>query len=96
MRFGFTVELAQIPAHQSLWGMVDGKYLDVTYVEFTIEDRGEGADQGMTHLQFLTVYRLSTPVNGYARAWIDFLLSDFQRYILKIVSSRASLVASAI
>lgn len=62
-----------------------GDHLQVQWVEYRIE--ALSAEQVRLHLT--SRYALATPVNLYAAAWVDFLLSDFQYYILDVVTGRA-------
>jgi hypothetical protein len=68
-----------------LWSDVAGEHLQVQWVEYRIE----GATEGQVRLHLTSHYALSTPVNLYATGWVDFLLGDFQYYILGIVKRRA-------
>jgi hypothetical protein len=84
-RYGFSVELDMAtPLPSAIWQAVEGNHFDVTHVAYTLESTPDG-----TLLRLATNYRLETPVNGYAAAWMDFLLGDFESYILEIVKRRA-------
>jgi hypothetical protein len=85
-RYRFGVKLdADGSQHTPLWSDVAGKHLHVQWVEYQIEKLSE--DQVRLHLT--SHYVLETPVNPYAALWVDFLLGDFQHYILEIVAARA-------
>jgi hypothetical protein len=60
-------------------------HLQVQWVEYEIEKLSEHA----VRLHLTSRYALETPINPYAEAWVNFLLSDFQDYILNIVTARA-------
>jgi hypothetical protein len=64
---------------------VAGEHLQVEWVEYRIEPLSDD----LVRLHLTSRYRLETPVNPYAALWVDFLLSDFQTYILDIVTGRA-------
>ena len=68
-----------------LWGAVSGDHLKVEWVEYRLEP----VQEGEIRLYLTTRYALTTPLNPYAVRWVDFLLSDFQRYILQVVKGRA-------
>jgi hypothetical protein len=68
-----------------LWSDVAGEHLQVQWVEYRIEP----ISGHLVRLHLTSRYALATPVNPYASAWVDFLLRDFQHYILDIVTGRA-------
>jgi hypothetical protein len=68
-----------------LWSDVAGEHLRVEWVEYQIEP----ISRDLVRLHLTSRYALATPVNLYALAWVDFLLSDFQYYILDVVTGRA-------
>jgi hypothetical protein len=68
-----------------LWSDVAGEHLQVEWVEYQIEP----ISSELVRLHLTSRYALATPVNLYASAWVDFLLSDFQYYILDVVTGRA-------
>lgn len=84
-RYRFAVDLDTHSLPSPLWRAVDSKYLDIQYVEYWMEPQSDGS----VTLHLDSAYRLSTPFNPYAGRWIDFLLRDFQTYILQIVKERA-------
>jgi hypothetical protein len=85
-RYRFGVELdPERGQHTPLWSDVAGEHLHVQWVEYRIEQIS--AEQVRLHLT--SRYALETPINPYAVLWVDFLLSDFQQYILEIVTERA-------
>jgi hypothetical protein len=85
-RYVFSVELdpgAELPSE--LWHAVESEHFDVLEVAFWLEP--VTGDEFVLHLS--STYRLSTQLNGYARLWLDFLLSDFQQFILEVIKHRA-------
>lgn len=83
--FSFEVHVdpqATIPAPL---GAVGGKYFDVRQVGFTLE----ALSGGRTLLRLSSIHRVSTHFNFYAGLWTDFLMQDFQRYILGVLQARA-------
>lgn len=83
-RFGVLLD-PESGQHTPLWSDVAGEHLHVQWVEYRIEPLSEK----QVKLYLTSRYALETPVNPYAAAWVDFLLSDFQSYILEIVTNRA-------
>lgn len=83
-RFGVQLD-PESGQHTPLWSDVAGEHLHVQWVEYRIEKLSEA----QVRLHLTSRYALETPVNPYAAAWVDFLLSDFQHYILDVVVGRA-------
>ncbi len=83
-RFGVLLD-PESGQHTPLWSDVAGEHLHVQWVEYRIEPLSEN----QVRLHLTSRYVLETPVNPYAAAWVDFLLADFQHYILDIVTARA-------
>lgn len=88
-RYAFEVHLdPNAPLPSPLWRAADDNdHLDIQRVEYEVEPQSDGAV--VLHLR--TTYRLATPFNPYSGRWIDFLLADFEAYILRIVKARAEL-----
>jgi hypothetical protein len=82
-RFRVDLDPASLPS--PLWQAAEGRALDVQHVEYRVESQADGGV--LLHLE--SRYRLATPINTYAGLWMDFLLDDFQRYILDVVKGRA-------
>ncbi len=82
-RFDVEVDPDSLPS--PLWRAVEGKHLDVQDVEYRIEPM----DGGKVQLHLTSRYQLATTLNPYAGLWLDFLLRDFQGYILDVVAERA-------
>ena len=83
-RFGVLLD-PESGQHTPLWSDVAGEHLHVQWVEYRIEPLSES----QVRLHLTSRYALETPVNPYAAVWVDFLLGDFQQYILDIVTARA-------
>ncbi len=85
-RYRFDVELdpARVQA-TPLWTAVASNHVDVQWVEYVIEPLGPA----WVRLHLMSQYTLTSPVNGYATVWIDFVLRDFQQYILRVVGTCA-------
>jgi hypothetical protein len=83
-RFGVLLD-AESGQHTPLWSDVAGEHLHVQWVEYRVEKLSEQ----QVRLHLTSRYALQTPINPYAVLWVDFLLSDFQHYILDIVTARA-------
>lgn len=83
-RFGVVID-PDGGQHLPLWSDVAGEHLQVQWVEYRVEPL---SDQ-QVRLHLTSRYALQTPMNGYSVMWVDFLLGDFQQYILDIVVARA-------
>jgi hypothetical protein len=85
-RYRFAVQLDPESGQGTpLWSDVAGEHLQVQWVEYRIEPLAEN----QVRLHLTSRYALETPLNPYAAAWTDFLLRDFQHYILDVVTARA-------
>ena len=67
---------------------VGGPYFDVLQGHYEIEVLGPK----QVRLNLSSTHRLSTHYNFYASWWTDFIMSDIQSYILKIIKRRAEKV----
>jgi hypothetical protein len=86
-RYRFGVKLDPTTGqHTPLWSDVAGEHLQVLWVEYRLEP----LSPTQTRLSLTSRYAPETPVNAYSALWVDFLLSDFQQYILDIVTARAT------
>lgn len=83
-RFGVVLD-PESGQHTPLWSDVAGEHLQVQWVEYRVEPL---SDQ-QVRLHLTSRYALQTPMNAYSAMWVDFLLGDFQQYILDIVTARA-------
>jgi len=85
-RYRFGVNLDRGSGQQTpLWSDVASEHLHVLWVEYQIQPLSDK----QVRLDLTSHYALQTPVNPYAALWVDFLLGDFQHYILDIVTARA-------
>ncbi|MBI3158113.1 MAG: hypothetical protein HYZ26_00755 [Chloroflexi bacterium] len=64
---------------------IGGPLFDMVDDGYVIEDLGHG----QVRLHLYSSYRLSTRINPYAAAWLDFLLADIQGYILGVEKARS-------
>ena len=64
---------------------IGGKYFDILNGTYWIEPVGE--DTVILHLS--SEHRLSTHFNAYGGLWTDYVMSDLQMYILRIIRTRA-------
>jgi hypothetical protein len=64
--------------------IIGGKYFDVLSGTYSIEDIGHG--DVILHLS--SEQRLSTRFNFYSHFWTEYLMSDLQNYILRIIKNR--------
>jgi hypothetical protein len=69
--------------------VVGGEYFDTLTGKYEIEPISE--NESILHLQ--SRYRISTRFNFYASYWADFLMSDIQNNILRVLKSRAENIA---
>lgn len=83
-RFGVLLDPAS-GQRTPLWSDVAGEHLQVQWVEYRVEPLSDK----QVRLHLTSRYALKTPINLYATLWVDFLLGDFQNYILDIVTARA-------
>jgi hypothetical protein len=87
-RFGVVLD-PESGQHTPLWSDVAGEHLKVEWVEYQIEPLTDR----QVRLHLTSRYALETPINPYAVAWVDFLLEDFQHYILDVVTHRAEVAS---
>lgn len=83
-RFGVKLD-PKYGQYTPLWSDVASEHLHVQWVEYQIEKISDK----QVRLDLTSRYALQTPVNPYAALWVDFLLGDFQHYIMGIVTARA-------
>ena len=89
--FGFTIGLdPEVPTPAPYDG-IGGRYLELLSARYSIEPAppGENGDAGTVVLVLESRHRVSTRFNEYSGAWTEFILSDLQRYLLRIVKERA-------
>src|SRR5262249_5032263 len=83
--FGFTIGLdPDVPAPAPYDG-IGGRYLELLSARYTIEPAADGA----VVLVLESRHRVTTRFNEYSGAWTDFILTDLQGYLLRIVKERA-------
>ena len=83
--FGFTIGLdPEVPAPAPYNG-IGGRYLELLSARYTVEPAGDGT----VTLALESTHRVTTRFNQYSGAWTDFILSDLQGYLLRIVKDRA-------
>jgi hypothetical protein len=83
--FGFTIGLdPEVPAPAPYDG-IGGRYLEMLWARYAIEPAADGT----VVLVLESQHRLSTRFNEYSGAWTDFILTDLQGYLLRIVKERA-------
>lgn len=63
---------------------VGGEYFDVLDGHYQIEP----LEGGRVRLHLSSDHRLSTPLKSYSGLWTDFVMSDIQSYILRIIKTR--------
>jgi hypothetical protein len=64
---------------------IGGPYFDVLDARYDIEPQADGT----VILHLSSTHRLTTHFNVYAGLWADFILRDFQQYVLRVVKARA-------
>jgi hypothetical protein len=83
--FAFTIAVdPDVPAPAPYDG-IGGRYLELLSARYTIEPAGDGT----VVLTLDSAHRVSTRFNEYSGAWTEFILSDLQGYLLRIVKERA-------
>jgi hypothetical protein len=70
----------QLPLRQ-----IGGQVYDIRSAAYTIEPLADGGV--ILHLE--GSYSLTSHFNGYGRLWMDFIMRDFQNYVLQTVQGRA-------
>lgn len=63
---------------------IGGPYFDILDAGYTIEPLGDG----QVRLTLSSCYQLTTHFNAYAALWADWIMGDFQRYVLGVVQRR--------
>jgi len=63
---------------------IGGKYFDISNAGYDIE----ALQNGQVRLHLNSTYRLSTHFNAYGALWSDWILRDFQGYVLQTVKTR--------
>ncbi len=87
-RIGWTFEFNDIDA----WAMTDrhlmpnSPYFQVTHGGYLVEP----LSGGRSRLTLTTSYRVTTPVNAYARLWGELFLGDLENNLLALIDQRAA------
>jgi len=63
---------------------IGGRYFDIFEAGYDIEPLTDGR----VRLRLNSTYRLSTHFNAYGVLWTDWILHDFQGYVLQTVKTR--------
>ena len=80
----FTVDVHQNPQSSPVLMQIGGKYFDITEAGYQIEE----VDAEHVRLTLNSTYRLSTNFNFYGAFWSDWIMHDFQSYVLQTVKNR--------
>lgn len=80
----FTVDVHQNPQSSPVLMQIGGKYFDITEAGYQIEV----VDAEHVRLTLDSTYRLSTNFNFYGAFWSDWIMHDFQSYVLQTVKAR--------
>jgi hypothetical protein len=80
----FTVDVHQNPQSSPVLMQIGGKYFDITEAGYQIEV----VDAEHVRLTLNSTYRLSTNFNFYGAFWSDWIMHDFQSYVLQTVKTR--------
>lgn len=89
LAFGIKANTDEIPATSlDPHVTIGGPYFDVLHGRYDIEV----LDSRHVILHLRSEHRLTTNFNWYASFWSDFIMSDIQQYILKIIKNRAEAV----
>jgi hypothetical protein len=63
---------------------IGGEYLDIVEAGYRIER----LEDGQIRLHLHSQYRVTTSFNDYAAFWADWVMHDFQSYVLRTVKAR--------
>jgi len=83
-RVRFEVDVYHNDQSTSVLKHIGGRYFDVLEAGYQIEQ----LDDDHVILRLDSDYRLSTNFNGYGALWSDWIMHDFQNYILTTVKQR--------
>lgn len=90
LRFDLAVQHAA--AVRTPLSAIGGPYFDILEVTYRLEPLHDGR----TILHLASRERVTTRFNGYAGLWLDAIMRDFQRSILRIVKARCECQESSI
>lgn len=80
----FDVKVRTNTRDTDILGQIGGRYFDIFEAGYRIEPLANG----QVRLHLSSTYRLSTHFNTYGVLWSDWILHDFQGYVLQTVKTR--------
>jgi hypothetical protein len=80
----FDVEVHTNTRDTDILAQIGGRYFDIFEAGYRIEPLTDGR----VRLHLSSTYRLSTHFNLYGALWSDWILHDFQNYVLYTVKTR--------
>jgi hypothetical protein len=80
----FDIDADTSQADEAYLQMIGSGYVDILGGTYLLEPMADGR----IRLSFTSQHRLSTNFNFYSGLWSDFLIRDFQNYILRVVKAR--------
>ena len=83
-KVSFDIEADTSRASEAYLKMIGSDYVDILGGTYLMEPMADGR----IRLSFTSQHRLSTNFNFYSGLWSDFLIRDFQSYILRVVKAR--------
>jgi hypothetical protein len=84
-RVSFSISTDPKSTAPAPFNMVGKKYFGVTEMNWWIEE----LDNDTVILYLRSQHRLSTHLNSYAGIWTDFMMSNLQSYVLRMIKARA-------
>ena len=84
-RVHFTVDVHKNPQSSPVLMQIGGPSFDITEAGYQIEV----IDESHVRLKLDSSYRLSTNFNFYGAFWADWIMHDFQSYVLQTVKQRS-------
>ena len=87
-KVSFDIEADTAQADEAYLQMIGSDYVDILGGTYLLEPMADGR----IRLSFTSQHRLSTNFNFYSGLWSDFLIQDFQNYILRVVKARAEVI----
>ena len=83
-KISFAIDADTSQANQTYLKMIGSDYVDILGGTYLLEPLADGR----IRLSFTSQHRLSTNFNFYSGLWSDFLIRDFQIYILRVIKAR--------
>jgi len=80
----FNVDVQHNDQSTAVLKHIGGRYFDIVEAGYEIIDLGDG----QVLLRLDSDYRLTTNFNGYGAFWSDWIMHDFQTYVLTTVKNR--------